>query len=130
MRNDAREAAFRVVFARQLGGDCTLGVRRALYKKAKLNEEEQAFAERLIEVACEHREEFTALLNQKVSRFAENRIFAADKAILHIALAEIFYFDDIPAVVSVSEATALAGKYSTEDSPDFVNGVLGGVINA
>ena len=46
-----------------------------------------------------------------------------------VALAEIKYFDDIPPVVSVSEATDLARKYSTETSTDFVNGVLGGVIN-
>ena len=52
-----------------------------------------------------------------------------DKCILLIAMAEIRYFDDIPPVVSVSEATGLARKYSTETSADFVNGVLSGVIN-
>ena len=41
----------------------------------------------------------------------------------------IKYFDDIPPVVSVSEAAGLARKYSTETSADFVNGVLSGVIN-
>ena len=44
-------------------------------------------------------------------------------------LAEIRYFDEIPPVVSVSEATGLAKKYSTEKSADFVNGVLSGIIN-
>ena len=48
---------------------------------------------------------------------------------LLLALAEIRYLDDVPPVVSVSEATALARKYSTERSADFVNGVLGGIIN-
>ena len=51
-----------------------------------------------------------------------------DKSILLIAMAEICYFDDIPPVVSVSEAAGLARKYSTETSADFVNGVLAGVI--
>ena len=37
--------------------------------------------------------------------------------------------DGIPPVVSVSEAANLARKYSTERSADFVNGVLGGIIN-
>ena len=44
-------------------------------------------------------------------------------------MAEIKYFDEIPPVVSASEATGLAKKYSTEKSADFVNGVLSGVIN-
>ena len=45
-------------------------------------------------------------------------------------MAEIKYFEEIPAVVSVSEAAGLARKYSTEKSADFVNGVLAGVINS
>ena len=44
-------------------------------------------------------------------------------------MAEIKYFDEIPPIVSVSEATGLARKHSTETSADFVNGVLSGVIN-
>ena len=47
-----------------------------------------------------------------------------------VALAEILYCQDVPPVVSVSEAAALARKYSTENSAGFVNGVLGGFINS
>ena len=47
-----------------------------------------------------------------------------------VALAEIKYCDDVPPVVSVSEATAIAKKYSAENSAAFVNGVLGGIINS
>ena len=75
------------------------------------------------------REELSACIAERVERFADYRIYAVDKAIMLVALAEIKYFDDIPPVVSVSEAAALAKKYSTENSADFVNGVLGGVIN-
>ena len=64
-----------------------------------------------------------------MTRFADYRIYPADRAALLLALAEIRYLDDVPPVVSVSEATALARKYSTERSADFVNGVLGGIIN-
>ncbi len=129
MRSDAREAAFKVVFSRLLGGDCPKGVRTALYGQAKLNEEERAFAERLVEAVDAHREELLRIIAEKVTSYAEERIFAADKAILLLALAEIKYFEEIPPVVSVSEATALARKYSAENSTDFVNGVLAGVIN-
>lgn len=129
MRSDAREAAFKVIFARLLGGDLGKGARTGMYRQLKLNEEEQAFSERLILVTSEHMQELSALLAASVTRFAEYRIYTADKAILLIALAEIEYFDEIPPVVSVSEAAALAQKYSTEKSADFVNGVLGGIVN-
>ena len=87
------------------------------------------FAERLLALVEERQEELTAVIAAQITRFAEYRIYTADKAILLIALAEIKFFDDIPPVVSVSEAAALARKFSTEKSADFVNGVLGGIIN-
>lgn len=130
MRSDAREAAFKVVFSELLGGGLGKSARGNLYKKANLSDEEKAFAERLISVTEEHRDELSGEIAAAVTRFADYRIYTADKAIMLIALAEIKYFDEIPPVVSVSEAATLARTYSTEKSTDFVNGVLGGIINA
>ena len=42
-----------------------------------------------------------------------------------MAMAEMKYIDDVPAVVSIDEAVGLARKYSTEKSVGYVNGVLG-----
>ena len=128
MRSDAREAAFKIVYA-GLFHDVDDRFKAAIYKKGNLSEEERAFAARLVSLAEEHREEFTAVLAEKSERFAEYRIYPVDKAIMFVALAEIKYCDDVPLKVSVSEAAALARKYSTENSSGFVNGVLGGVIN-
>ncbi len=129
MRSDAREAAFKAVFAKMLGGELPKAGRTGLYRKANLTDGEKEFSERLIAVCEEHYDELTAILSDKITRFADYRVYPADRAILLIALAEIKYFDDIPPVVSASEAAALARVYSTEKSADFVNGVLGGIIN-
>ncbi len=129
MRSDAREAAFQIVFADLFGGDGKKGFRAAVYKDHKLKEEECAFAEALVSAVFAHKESLGEEIAAHVTRFADYRIYPADKAVLLLALAEIRYFDDVPPVVSVSEAAALARKYSTEKSADFVNGVLGGIIN-
>lgn len=129
MRSDAREAAFKIVFASLFHEDSDKRFHAELYRRDKLSKEECEFAESLVSCVFEHREELLALLSEKVQRFADYRIFAADKAILLIALAEIRYFEEIPPVVSVNEAASLARKYSTEKSTDFVNGVLGSFIN-
>ena len=47
-----------------------------------------------------------------------------DRAALRIAVFEIDYLD-VPDAVAVAEAVALVGELSTDDSPAFVNGVLG-----
>lgn len=129
MRVQAREAAFKIVFANLFQEDCTAAFRNSVYRADKLTEEDRAFAEKLYSTVKEHREAFAKILAEKVRRFIEYRIYPADRAAIYIALAEIEYFDDIPPVVSVSEAVALARKYSTEKSAEFVNGVLGGIIN-
>ena len=129
MRSDAREAAFKAVFA-SLFQEQEERFRTGLYRNAKLSEEESAFAERLYCTVSEHRETLLAVIAEKVQGFAQERIYPVDKALMLVALAEINYFDEIPPVVSVSEAATLARKYSTEKSADFVNGVSGGIINS
>lgn len=130
MRSEARESAFKIIFAQLFHDGCDGAFKSSVLRKSGLKEEDVEFALRLVSLVEEHKEELTAQLNKRVERFADYRIYSADKAILLIALAEIFYCDDVPPVVSVSEAAALARKFSTENSANFVNGVLAGVINS
>lgn len=106
-------------------------LKKKIYKQFGLldNEDDLLFASDLVATVEEHRAELIAGIEEACHHYLENRINPTDKSILLIAMAEIKYFDEIPAVVSVSEATGLARKYSTETSADFVNGVLSGVIN-
>ncbi|MEU2173960.1 MULTISPECIES: transcription antitermination factor NusB [Nocardia] len=56
------------------------------------------------------------------------RLPAVDRAILRIAVWELFHASDVPPVVAVDEAVELAKELSTDDSPSFLNGVLGQVV--
>ena len=47
---------------------------------------------------------------------------------MRIAVNEIYFNDDIPPKVSISEAIEIAKLYSTKDSPGFVNGVLDAIF--
>ena len=130
MRNDAREFALNVIFAQQFNTDCLEQLKKKLYKQFHLEKQEDIlFAEKLVETVNTHYDELIVGIEDACHHHKENRINPTDKSILLIALAEIRYFDEIPPIVSVSEATGLAKKYSTEKSADFVNGVLSGVIN-
>lgn len=52
------------------------------------------------------------------------RMPAVDRAILRIASWEILHNDEVPDVVAISEAVALATDLSTDESPRFVHGLL------
>jgi len=56
------------------------------------------------------------------------RLPAVDRAILRVAVWELLHADDVPGPVAVDEAVELAKELSTDDSPGFVNGVLGQVM--
>ena len=53
------------------------------------------------------------------------RMPAVDRAILRIGAWEVVFSDAVPDAVAISEAVALAASLSTDDSPTFVNGLLG-----
>jgi len=53
------------------------------------------------------------------------RMPSVDRIILRIGTWELLYNDDIPDGVAVSEAVALAKTLSTDESPSFINGLLG-----
>ena len=129
MRNAAREAALNVIFARQFNEDGVESLKKKIYKQFALEEDDLLFAADLIATVEENYDELIAGIEEACHHYRADRINPTDKSILLIAMAEIKYFDDIPPVVSVSEAAGLARKYSTDTSADFVNGVLAGVIN-
>ena len=53
------------------------------------------------------------------------RMPSVDRIILRIGAWELLYNDDVPDGVAVSEAVALAKTLSTDESPSFINGLLG-----
>lgn len=126
MRSEAREAAFKVLFAELFNDENLTELQNSLVKGFKAEDVE--FTNQLVGCVRAHRDELLREIDAHILNFKENRLYSVDKCIMLIAVAEIKYFDSIPAVVSVNEAANLANKYSTEHSADFVNGVLSGFI--
>lgn len=56
--------------------------------------------------------------------WALERMPNIDRAILRLGAWEILHNPDVPNEVAIAEAVALAGEYSTDDSPKFINGIL------
>ena len=57
-----------------------------------------------------------------------DRLFKIDKDILRISIIELVFLKDAPHKVVIDEALELAKKYSTDDSPSFINGILAKVV--
>lgn len=68
------------------------------------------------------------LISSHLQGWALDRLPAVDRAILRVAVWELLYADDVPEPVAVDEAVQLAKELSTDESPGFLNGVLGHVM--
>lgn len=75
-----------------------------------------------------HRARIDEVLGQYAQGWTLDRMPAVDRNVLRIGVYELLYSEEIPDGVAVSEALALVRDLSTDDSPTFVNGVLGAVM--
>ena len=74
--------------------------------------------------------EIDRILEATSKKWAVGRMSAIDLAILRIAVAEMLYADFIDDATSINEAVLMAKKYSSENSPSFINGILGAVTRS
>jgi len=70
------------------------------------------------------------LLDQYSTGWSLDRMPAVDRNVLRLGVWEMLYADDVPGTVAVTEAMALVQDLSTDESPTFVNGVLGAIQRA
>ena len=79
----------------------------------------------VVEGVLEHQEQIDEFLSTYSQGWTLDRMPAVDLMILRIGSWELLYNDDVPDGVAVSEAVELAKMLSTDESPKFVNGLLG-----
>jgi N utilization substance protein B len=79
----------------------------------------------LVEGVGQHRERLDELVREYSLGWALERMPVVDRNLLRLGLFELLYRDDVPDAVAISEAVNLARELSTDESPGFVNGILG-----
>lgn len=82
----------------------------------------------LVRGVAEHIARIDKLLATYSQGWTLERMPAVDRNALRIGIYEILYVDEVPDAVAVSEALHLVRDLSTEESPGFVNGVLGNIV--
>lgn len=82
------------------------------------------FCKSLLEVTIAERSAVDSAISAASTRWSIQRMARVDRNILRVAVAELLFFDDIPANVSINEAIEIAKRFGTADSPTFINGLL------
>lgn len=122
-RGRARRRAVEILFeAEQRKTDPFDGV------EARRNHTEQIinpYTVELINGVTAEKDQLDEILASYTQGWTMERMPAVDRAILRVGLWELLFNDDVPDGVAVSEAVNTATEYSTPESPDFINGLLG-----
>jgi transcription antitermination protein NusB len=123
-RTKARKRALDVLYAAELRGEdprTLLAERLDTLETPPPND----YAGVLVDGVVAHRTRIDELLTEHSEGWALTRMPAVDLAVLRLGLYELLWADDVPDPVAIDEAVQLAKSLSTDDSPRFVNGVLG-----
>ena len=125
-RSKARKRAIDVLFEADVRG--TDPIRTLAERLAQADPPVPDYSVELVEGVTGN----IALLDEVLEEHAEgwtvDRMPAVDRAVLRLALYELLVRDDVPDAVVIDEAVELAKALSTDESPKFVNGVLGRVL--
>jgi len=125
-RTKARKRALDVLFAAELRGEsATDALDRAIAEgEAPTND----YTVVLVRGVEEHRARIDEVLASYSEGWTLDRMPAVDRNVLRLGVWELLWTEDVPDAVAISEAMALVTELSTDESPQFVNGVLGAVL--
>jgi N utilization substance protein B len=79
----------------------------------------------LVEGVTARKAQIDELLAEHAQGWTLERMPKVDLAVLRVGVYELLWAEDVPDPVAIDEAVGLAKELSTDDSPRFVNGVLG-----
>lgn len=126
-RSKARKRALDVLYEADVRGTDPAAVLMATQQRRQ--DEGQAamnaYVSEVVDGVTRHRAEIDELLGSYSMGWTLERMPAVDRAILRIGTYELMWADQVPDAVAISEAVALATDLSTDESPSFVNGLLG-----
>ena len=126
-RTEMREHIFRMVFSYEFNSDQEMPQQMQLYFEQldqEPKEEDMAYIrDKALNVILKS-EEIDEMLNEQVTGWKTSRMNKVDLSILRLAVYEMKYDEDVPVGVAINEAVELAKKYSGDEGPAFINGVL------
>ena len=122
-RGKARNRALDVLFEAEQRSVSAFDVLRA--RREKTDQIVNPYTLEIVEGVVSMQPAIDEFLETYSQGWTLERMPSVDRIILRIGTWELLYNDDVPDGVAVSEAVALAKTLSTDESPSFINGLLG-----
>jgi len=128
-RSKARKRALDVLFEAEQRGLDPVGLLAARIAEPGTEAALPQYSVEIVEGVVDHSERIDELLATHSHGWTIERMPAVDRILLRLGTWEILFNDDVPDAVAVDEAVELARSLSTDESPVFVNGLLGRIVD-
>ena len=123
-RRTARELALKFLYQTEFNSNSPDSELNSFCDRANVSEEVQNFTQALIKNILFHKKEVDELLEKISANWSPDRMAVIDKNILRLGICELLFDPTTPPKVVINEAVEIAKKFGTEESPDFINGIL------
>jgi N utilization substance protein B len=126
VRRELREHIFKMLFQIEFIDMEDIPEHLVLYLDylQSATEEEKEHIKNKTRAVIEKVTEIDTILNEKTTGWKTTRMNKVDLTILRLAVYEMKWDEDIPTGVAINEAVELSKRFSGEEGPSFVNGVL------
>ncbi len=126
-RRTARVIALQALFELDTVGHEPADCVSRIAKEASAAKEITAYALELVNGVIENQKRINEIIEETAPAWPLNQIAGTDRNILRLAIYEIVIDNKVPMRAAINEAVELAKEYGGDNSPRFVNGVLGSV---
>ncbi len=97
---------------------------KSILKNHKIDDNGKKFINKLFSLNIEKSEWSRNQIEEKLENWDITRVATIDLLILQMMIVEMFFVDDVPLKVSITEGVEIAKKFSTDESSSFINGIL------
>ena len=124
-RRAARQCVLKALFAYQFSENDSID--QLVNKNPELNGNND-FIHSLFDIVLKNVKLTEDIIKSHLENWEIDRVALIDKILLKMGICEIYFIDDIPPKVTISEMVEIAKIYSTDESPVFINGILDAVF--
>ena len=124
-RRAARQCVLKALFAYQFSKNNT--IKQLVSKNPELKGNND-FIQLLFDIVLKNMKLTENIIKSHLENWEIERVALIDKILLKMGICEIYFIDDIPPKVTISEMVEIAKIYSTDESPVFINGILDAVF--
>lgn len=129
-RRELREHIFRLLFRVEFNDEADMPEQVALYMEdlPMAGGQDRRYIEQKYQMVMDHLEKIDVMLNEAATGWKVSRMGKVELTILRLAAYEIYFDEDVPTSVAINEAVEMAKEFGGDESPAFINGVLGKLV--